>query len=98
MLDKLVTSLEKVGLKLNAAKTKALTTQAQPTKTLTTRAGLEIAVLDQSSSHKWLGCMLSTENAGRRQDDIDHRLQCAARDSMFTNGFSVTKWFQWHLA
>ena len=57
MLDKLVTSLEKVGLKLNAAKTKALTTQAQPPKTLTTRAGLEIAVLDQSSSHKWLGCM-----------------------------------------
>ena len=43
MLDKLVTSLGKVGLKLNAAKTKALTTQAQPPKTLTTRAGLEIA-------------------------------------------------------
>ena len=86
MLDKLVTSLEKVGLKLNAAKTKALTTQAQPPKTLKTRAGLEIAVLDQSSSHKWLGCMLSTENAGRRQDDIDHRLQSAAR------AFHVHKW------
>ena len=86
LLDKLVTSLEKVGLKLNAAKTKALTTQAQPPKTLKTRAGLEIAVLDQSSSHKWLGCMLSTENAGRRQDDIDHRLQSAAR------AFHVHKW------
>ena len=86
MLDKLVTSLEKVGLKLNAAKTKALTIQAQPPKTLTTRAGLEIAVLDQSSSHKWLGCMLSTENAGRREDDIDHRLQSAAR------AFHVHKW------
>ena len=35
MLDKLVTSLGKVGLKLNAAKTKVLTTQAQPPKTLT---------------------------------------------------------------
>ena len=86
MLDKLVTSLGKVGLKLNAAKTKALTTQAQQPKTLTTRAGLEIAVLDQSSAHKWLGCMLSTENAGRRQDDIDHRLQSAAR------AFHVHKW------
>ena len=86
MLDKLVTSLGEVGLKLNAAKTKALTTQTQPPKTLTTRAGLEIAVLDQSSSHKWLGCMLSTENAGKRQDDIDHRLQSAAR------AFHVQKW------
>ena len=86
MLDNLVTSLGKVGLKLNAAKTKALTTQAQPPKTLTTRAGLEIAMLDQSSSHKWLGCMLSTENAGTRQDDIDHRLQSAAR------AFHVHKW------
>ena len=57
MLDELVTSLGKVGLKLNAAKTKALTTQAQPPKTLTTRAGLEIAVLDQSSSHSgWAVC------------------------------------------
>ena len=86
MLDKLVTSLGKVGLKLNAAKTKVLTTQAQPPKTLTTRAGLEIGVLDQSSSHKWRGCMLSTANAGRRQDDIDHRLQSAAR------AFHVHKW------
>ena len=63
MFHKLLSSLGKVGLQLNAAKTKALTTQAQPPKTLTTRAGLKIAVLDQSSSHKWLGCMLSTENA-----------------------------------
>ena len=86
MLDKLVTSLGKVSLKLNAAKTKVLTTQAQPPKTLTTRAGLEIGVLDQSSSHKWLGCMLSTANAGKRQDDIDHRLQSAAR------AFHVHKW------
>ena len=43
--DKLVTSLGKAGLKLNAAKTKVLTTQAQPPKTLRTRAGLGIEVL-----------------------------------------------------
>ena len=30
--------------------------------------------------------MLSTENAGKRQDDIDHRLQSAAR------AFHVHKW------
>ena len=58
MLDKLVTSLGKVGYKLNAAKTKALTTQVQPPKTWTTRAGLEIALLEQSLSHKWLGYMM----------------------------------------
>ena len=46
MLDRLGTSLGKAGLKVNAAKTKALTTQAQPPKTLRTRAGLQIAVLD----------------------------------------------------
>ena len=84
--DKLVTSLGKVGLNLNAAKTKVMTTPAQPPKTLTTRAGLEIAVLDQSSSDKRLGCMLSTANAGRRKDDMDHRLQSAARS------FHAHKW------
>ena len=66
MLDKLLVSLGKGGLKLNAAKTKVMTTQAQPPKTLTTRAGLEIEVLDQSSSKKWLGCMFSTADAGKR--------------------------------
>ena len=30
--------------------------------------------------------MLSTANAGKRPDDIDHRLQCAAR------AFHVNKW------
>ena len=43
-------------------------------------------MLDRSSSQKWLGCMLSTENEGKRQDDIDHRLQSAAR------AFHVHKW------
>ena len=43
-------------------------------------------MLDQSSSNKWLGCMLSTVDASKRQDDIDHRLQCAAR------AFHVNKW------
>ena len=75
VIDKFVTSLGKVGFKLNA---KALTTQVQPPKALTTRDGLEIALLEQSLSHKRLGYMLATENAGRL-GDIDHRLQSAAR-------------------
>lgn len=29
-------------------------------------------------SNNWLGCMLSTDSAGRQKDDIDHRLQNAA--------------------
>ena len=97
MLDELVTSLGKVGLKVNAAKTDVLTTQARPRKILTTRVGLEIGVLDQSSSHKWLGCMLSTARVGKRHDDVDHQLQSAALAFHFHNGFSVTKWFQWHI-
>ena len=52
MLVRLVTFLGKVGLKFHAAKTKILISQAQPPKTLTTRAGLDIEALDQSLSHK----------------------------------------------
>ena len=65
MLDELMTSLGKVGLKLAAAKAKVLISYAT-TEDIDDRARLEIAVLDQSPSHKWLGCMLSTENASRR--------------------------------
>ncbi len=46
---------------------------------LSHHAGLDIdGLLDQSSSHKWFGYMLSTANARKRQHDIDHRLQSAA--------------------
>ena len=82
MLDKLVRSLGKVGLKLNAVKTKALATQRQPPKTMTTRAGLEMGTTRCSIN----GRMFSTENAGRRQDDIDHGLQSGAR------AFQLQKW------
>ena len=49
--------VEQVGLKLNASKTKVLTTQAQPRSTLTTAAGLELEVLEPTISYKWLGCL-----------------------------------------
>ena len=49
----LVTCLERLGLKINAAsKMKVLTTQAQPPSTLTTPARLELEVLDQSETPK----------------------------------------------
>ena len=86
MLDKLMISLGKVGLKLNAAKTKVGTIQAQSPKRLTTRAGLEIEVLDRHRPINGLAVWLSTANAGRRQGDINHRLPSAARV------FQVHKW------
>ena len=86
MLDALVTCLEQVELKLNASKTKVLTTQAQPPSTLTTPAGLELEVLEQTKTHKWLGCLLSTLNMGNRQQDMNYRLQNASR------AFQANKW------
>ena len=86
MLDALVACLEQVGLKLNASKTKVLTTQAQPPSTLTTPAGLELEVLEPTNSHKWLGCLLSTANTGNRQQDMNYRLQNASR------AFQANRW------
>ena len=66
MPDKLVTSLGNVGLKLNAAKTKVLTTQAQPPKTLTTRAGLEIGVFRRPINGWAVCCPRLMQADGRR--------------------------------
>ena len=79
MLNALVACLDQVGLKLNALKTKMLTTQAQPPATLTTPAGLELVVLEQTKSQRWLGCLLSTANMGNRQQGTNYRLQSASR-------------------
>ena len=73
-------------LKLNASKTKVLTTQAQPPSTLTTPAGLEFEVLEHSKSHKWFGCLLSMVNMGNRQQDMNYRLQNASR------AFQANRW------
>ena len=73
MLHALVACLEQAGLKLNASKTKVLTTQTQPPSTLTTPAGLELEVLERTKSHKWFGCLLSMINMGTRQQDMNYR-------------------------
>ena len=76
MLDSLVVSLERVGLKLNASKTVALTTEAQPSNSLVTARGAQIKV---AGSHKWLGCILATRGSQQSRLDVEHRLQSAMR-------------------
>jgi len=97
MLDKLMISLGKVGLKLNAAKTKVWTIQAQSPKRLTTRAGLEIEVLDRHRPINGLAvfCPRQMQADGRAILTTDYQVRPV--HFMFTNGFSVTKWFHWHL-
>ena len=60
LLAKLVENLVAVGLQLNVDKSKILTSQAQPPQRLQTPSGLTISIIDQESSCKWLGCMLTT--------------------------------------
>ena len=83
MVDALVTCLKEVGLAVNASKPTNLTTQAQRGKTVTTQNGLDMKILDAIKAHKWLGCLLSTFNAGNREADLDFRLSRA---------FDANKW------
>ena len=86
LLDKLVENLAAVGLQLNTQKTKVLTTQAQPPSQLQTPNGLIISVLDRESSHKWLGCMLTTAPVQTTTCDVECGLQAAAR------AFNANRW------
>ena len=79
LLDKLVEFLGDAGLKLNAAKTVLITTQAQPPPFLTTSIGATIKVKEKESGHKWLGCMLSAGGSKHATLDIDYHLQSASR-------------------
>ena len=72
LLDLLVDELAKVGLLLNAAKTVALTTQAQPPEHLNTKSGRIKTV----QFHKWLGCII---DVGSRQAVLKHHLQAASK-------------------
>ena len=79
LLDKLVENLAAVGLQLNVDKTKILTSQAQPPQRLQTPNGLTISIIDQESSHKWFGCMLTTTLEKSTTCDVDDRLQSASK-------------------
>ena len=84
LLDELVVALADEGLILNADKTKLLTTQAQPPKTITTPRGVSVAVVDRDGCHKWLGCILSGNNEGSHRPDLEYNLQAASR-AFFAN-------------
>ena len=53
---------------------------------MTTQNGLEMEILDATKAHKWLGCQLSTLNAGNREADLDFRLEATSR------AFYANKW------
>ena len=84
LLDELVVALADVGLILNEDKTKLLTTQAQPPKTITTPRGVNVAVVDRDGCHKWLGCILSGNNKGSHRPDLEYHFQAASR-AFFAN-------------
>ena len=86
ILDRLVEELSAVGLILNAAKTFALTTEAQPAANLQTPGGIEIKVLPREEGHKWLGCMLSTAGVDGFEVDAEYHLQAASR------AFYASRW------
>ena len=86
LLDAVITTLDKTGLKLNASKTVILTTEAQPPDHITTPAGHTIVVKDSFGTHKWLGCMFSALGSGNVDADITYHLQAAAR------AFHSNKW------
>ena len=76
----LVEELESVGLKLNVAKTVALTTQAQPPDFLNTPEGRTIK---RVCSHRWLGCILNFQS---REEALSHHLLAANK------AFHANKW------
>jgi len=80
LLDVLVEELESVGLKLNVAKTVALTTQAQPPDFLNTPEGRTIK---RVCSHRWLGCILNFQS---REEALSHHLLAANK------AFHANKW------
>lgn len=43
--------------------------------TLQTSSGFNITIIDQGSSHKWLGCMLTTAVRKSNTHDVDHQFQ-----------------------
>ena len=86
LLEALITTLDRTGLKLSDSKTVILTTEAQPPDHITTPAGHTIVVKDSFGTHKWLGCMLSAIGSGNAAADITYHLQAAAR------AFRSNKW------
>ena len=75
ILDSLVEELATVGLILHASNTVVLTSGAQPAASMCTPAGKSLEILPRATSHKWLGCMLSTTVSHDDGTDIEYHLQ-----------------------
>ena len=76
-LDEICAALRAVGLVLNVTKTKVLTSEAQAPHQLVTPQGLVVDVVSRDQAHRWLGCMLSTQQSHTR--DVEFHIQAACR-------------------
>ena len=85
-LDLLIAALGEVGLILNVEKTVVMTTEAQPPQHLILSSGHRIQILPRSTSHRWLGCMLSAGESQQQHEDITHHLAAASK-SFYANGW-----------
>ena len=79
LLDNLVRCCSHVGVLLNMDKTGILRTEAQPPSQLSTPNGLVVDILSGLTSHKWLGCQLSSKGSANTQKDVEFRLKAASR-------------------
>ena len=80
LLDEFVVALVDVGSNWNEDKTKFLTTQAHPPKTITTPGGVSVAVVDRGGCHKWV----DGNNKASHRPDLEYHLQGASR-AFFAN-------------
>ena len=76
-------------------KTKVLTSEARAPHQPVTPQGLVVAVLSRDQEHRWLGCMLSTQQSRTRDVDFSYpsRLQdilCKHTHSLRQNCFAAT--------
>ena len=81
LLDELARRCSSVGLRLDAAKTKVLTTQAS--HPLSSSPPI-IDILPSNDAHRWLGCLLSCHGSKATSADVDFHLQVAAK-AFFAN-------------
>ena len=61
--------------------TMILTTEAQPPSQLYTPNGLVVDILSGLTSHKWLGCQLSSMGSADTQNNVQFHLNAASRAS-----------------
>ena len=76
MIELLIEAFGKVGLELNAAKSKILTNEALAYSYVDVGENL-VEIIEAKSHHKYLGRYLPGECALRETTEVNHRIQCA---------------------